>query len=120
MPYQRLVSILFYEKSEPSELKEVISTQHQTSMICMRSSTTSIDTVSIDDMKIAALKDDDSMSTLGSNHNAPSAASVDALSTFEQWNISRRPFYQISDDLTQKIYLQHLYGRSFFKVHFER
>jgi hypothetical protein len=39
-------------------------------------------------MKIAALKDNDSMSTLGSNYDAPSAASVDCLSTFEQWNIS--------------------------------
>jgi hypothetical protein len=87
-PYQRLVSILFYEKSEPLELKEVISTQNQTSMICMQSSTTSINTMSIDDMKIAALKDNDSMSTLSSNYDAPSAASVDCLSTFEQWNIS--------------------------------
>jgi hypothetical protein len=87
-PYQRLVSILFYKKSEPLELKEVISTQNQTSMICMRSSTTSINTMLIDDIKISALKDDNSMSTLGSNYDAPSAASVDCLSTFEQWNIS--------------------------------
>jgi hypothetical protein len=62
---------------------------------------TSIDTVSINDMKIATLKDNNSMSTLGRNHNAPSAASVDALNTFEQWNISQRPFYQISYDLMQ-------------------
>jgi hypothetical protein len=53
-------------------------------------------------MKIAALKDNDSISTLSSNYDAPSAASVDCLSTFEQWNISRRPFYQISDNLMQK------------------
>ncbi len=72
-------------------------------MICMRSSMASINTMSIDDMKIAALKDDNSMSTFGSNYDAKSAASVDCLSTFEQWNISRRPFYQISDDLTQKL-----------------
>ncbi len=100
---KRLVSILFYKKSEPLVLKENISMQNATSMIRMEGSMTSINTMLINDMQFAASKDDDSMSTLRSKYDdAPSASSADCLSTFEEWNVTRKPTYQISDDLSHK------------------
>ncbi len=56
---------------------------------------------------MSTLKDDKSVSTLSSHDcshdGAPSAAFNDGWTTFEEWNYNKRPSYQISDDLFNKM-----------------
>ncbi len=86
----------------------VLSKQAQSGM---QSATTSIchlpDAMLNDGKNVTALKDDESVSTMStrdcSHDGAPSAAFNDGLTTFEEWNYNKRPSYQISDDLFNKM-----------------
>jgi hypothetical protein len=77
----------------------------------MQSATTSVghlpDAMLIDGKHVTALKDDESISTLStrdcSRDGAPSAAFNDGWTTFKEWNNNKRPSYQISDDLFNKM-----------------
>jgi hypothetical protein len=107
-PCQRLVTILFYEETGISDSNNVLSKQAQTGM---QSVTTSLghlpNAMLIDGKNVTALKDDESISTLStrdcSHDGAPSAAFNDGWTTFEEWNYNKRPSYQISDDLFNKM-----------------
>jgi hypothetical protein len=107
-PYQRLVRILFYEEIGILDSNNVLSKQAQSGM---QSATTSVghlpDAMLNDGKNITALKDDESISTLStcdcSHDGAPSAAFNDGWTTFEEWNYNKRPSYQISDDLLNKM-----------------
>ncbi len=106
--YQRLVMILFYEETDILDSNDVLSTQAQPGM---QSATTSIgdlpDAMLIDGKNTTTLKNDESVSTLStrdcSHDGAPSAAFNDGWTTFEEWNYNKRPSYQISDDLFNKM-----------------
>ncbi len=107
-PYQRLVAILFYEETGISDSNYVLSKQAQSGM---QSTTTSVghlpDAMLIDGKNLTTLKDDESFSTLSthdcSHDGAPSAAFNDGWTTFEEWNYNKRPSYQISDYLFNKM-----------------
>jgi hypothetical protein len=107
-PYQRLVTILFYDKTGISDSNDVLSKQAQPGM---QSTTTSVghlpNAMLIDGKNVTLLKDDESISTLStrdcSHDGAPSAAFNDGWTTFEEWNYNERPSYQISVDLFNKM-----------------
>jgi hypothetical protein len=107
-PYQWLVAILFYEETCNLDSNDMLSKQTQTGM---QSAMTSIghlpDAMLIDGKNVTALKDDKSVSMLStrdcSHDGAPSAAFNDEWTTFEEWNYNKRPSYQISDDLFNKM-----------------
>jgi hypothetical protein len=91
-PYQQLVTILFYEETG---ISATTSVGHLPNAML------------IDGKNVAMLKDDKSISTLStrdcSHDGAPSAAFNDGWTTFEEWNYIKRPSYQISYDLFNKM-----------------
>jgi hypothetical protein len=103
-----LVTILFYEETGILDSNNVLSKQAQSGM---QSATTSVghlpDAMLNDGKNVTALKDDKSDSTLStrdcSHDGVPSAAFNDGWTTFEEWNYNKRPSYQISDDLFNKM-----------------
>jgi hypothetical protein len=107
-PYQWLVTILFYEETGILDSNNVLIKQAQT---VMQSATTSVghlpNAMLIDGGNVTALKDNKSVSTLStrdcSHDGALSAAFNDGWTTFEEWNYDKRPSYQISDDLYNKM-----------------
>jgi hypothetical protein len=123
-PYQRLVTILLYEETGISDSNNMLSTQAQTSM---QSATTTVghlpNAMLTDGKNIAALKDDESVSTLStrdcSHDEAPSAAFNNGWTTFEEWNYTKRLFTRFQMICSTND-LQHLHQRGFYKVRIKR